>query len=136
MNNILSIVPAVWKNKIQNNGAKMHEPWLSQNKILVCILTNYSLISHLFILPEVKEFSNLNPCDVLNSDRSSEPEISDSVSQILHLSVASHPPEFSRATVSEHPYISKAIVGTYLPAMPDSHSKENSTLFLNKLTNR
>ena len=73
---------------------------------------------------------------IFNSDRSSEPEISASVSQILHLSAALHPPEFSRATVSEYTYISKAIVETYVPVMPDSHSKEDFTLFLNKLANR
>ena len=45
------------------------------------MLINSSLILILFILPEVKDFSNRKPCDIINLGRSSEPETSDSVSQ-------------------------------------------------------
>jgi len=47
------------------------------------MLTYSSLILDPFILPEVKDFSNLKPCDIFNSGRLSEPDISDSVSQCL-----------------------------------------------------
>ena len=50
------------------------------------MLTNSSLSLNLSMLPEVKDFSNLKPCDILNSGKLSEPEISDSVSLCLMLS--------------------------------------------------
>ena len=50
------------------------------------MLTNSSLILILFILPEVKDFTNLKPCDILNLGGLSDPEIYDSVSQCLMLS--------------------------------------------------
>ena len=37
-------------------------------------------------MPEVKDFSKLKDCDILNLDRLSEPEISDSLSQCVVLS--------------------------------------------------
>ena len=37
----------------------VHKPSLSQNKILVRVLSNFSLILILSILPEVKDFSKL-----------------------------------------------------------------------------
>jgi hypothetical protein len=54
----------------------------SQNKILVSVRTSFSLILSPFLIPEVKDFNNIKRCDILNSDKLSEPEISDSVSQI------------------------------------------------------
>ncbi len=39
----------------------------------------------LFILPKVQDFSKLKLCDILNLDKSSEPVISDSVSQIWNI---------------------------------------------------
>jgi hypothetical protein len=42
-------------------GNYMHYALLLQNKILVRVLTNSSLILILFILPEVKDFSNPKP---------------------------------------------------------------------------
>ncbi len=50
------------------------------------MLTNSSLILGLFILPEVKDFNNLKICDILTSDKLSEPEISDSIS-VVHPTV-------------------------------------------------
>ena len=49
------------------------------------MLTNSRLILTLFILPEVKDTSNPRSCDIINSDRLSDPEISNSVSQYLML---------------------------------------------------
>ena len=46
------------------------------------MLTYSSLIFDPFNLPEVKDFSNLKPCDILNSGRLNEPEISDSVYEL------------------------------------------------------
>ncbi len=46
------------------------------------MLTSSSLILILFILPEVKDSSNLKPCDILNSVISSRPGILDSICQI------------------------------------------------------
>lgn len=49
------------------------------------MLINSSLISALFIFPEVKHTSKLKNCDIINSAKSSEPVLSDSLSQILSL---------------------------------------------------
>jgi len=43
------------------------------------MLINSSPILILFILPEMKDFSNLKPCDIINYGWLREPEISDSV---------------------------------------------------------
>jgi len=50
------------------------------------MLTNCSLVLILFILPEVEDFSNLKPCDILSPGRSSESVLSDSLSQHVMLS--------------------------------------------------
>ena len=41
--------------------------------------SNPSLILILFILPEVKDFSNLKPCDIIDSGRLIEPGISETL---------------------------------------------------------
>jgi hypothetical protein len=42
---------------------------------MLCMRNNSSLILILFILPEVEDFSNLKPFDIINSGRSSDPEV-------------------------------------------------------------
>ena len=49
---------------------------------MLCMRNSSSLISTLFILPEVKDFSKLKDYDIINSGRLSEAEISDSLYEL------------------------------------------------------
>jgi len=47
------------------------------------MLNDSRIFQALDILPEVKDFSNLKTCDIINSGRLSKPVLSDSLSQVL-----------------------------------------------------
>lgn len=63
----------------------LHYTCIHQICNMLRMLTYSSLILILFILPEVKDFGNPKRCDIINSGRSSESQISDSLSQCLIL---------------------------------------------------
>ncbi len=65
--------------------------------------TTFSLVLILFILPEVKDFSNLKTCDIINSSRSGESVLSDSISQALgRLSYLDKPESPSAFSILAH----------------------------------